>query len=312
MGSFSSGRSIIESSDGNYVSTGYYFGNPYDDTVLRKTSPDGTVLWSRILGDVNDDRGFSLSQTSDNGYIVTGWSRLDGINTGRDLLLIKTDSEGNEIWTRKFDRGDSLRDEGWSVKQTSDGGYIVLGDTHYTQDEVRKDLWLIRTDSEGNELWNRTYGGDGLNYGKTVIVTGDGGYQLFGYTTMGYNGVDMWLLKVDQNGDLIWSQMYGGTGDEYGTSMIVNDLNEIVMLGSHFFQVGGNYTHEIILKKTDDLGQEIWNRVINIENGIRGVSLSPTFDGGHFITGYVNSGTPFRRNLCIVKTDLNGYVIQSE
>jgi len=92
----------------------------------------------------------------------------------------------------------------------------------------------------------------------------------------------------------------------------VNDLNEIVMLGSHFFQVGGNYTHEIILKKTDDLGQEIWNRVINIENGIRGVSLSPTFDGGHFITGYVNSGTPFRRNLCIVKTDLNGYVIQSE
>ena len=136
------------------------------------------VEWRQTYGEIGSDSGRSVQQTSDGGYIVTGTTVSYG-NGYSDLWLIKTDSGGNEEWSQTY--GGSSDDSGYSVQQTTDGGYIVTGFT-YSFGNGDKDLWLIKTDSGGNEEWSQTYGGSSDDSGYSVQQTSDGGYIVTGTT----------------------------------------------------------------------------------------------------------------------------------
>ena len=167
--------------------------------------------WEQIFGGPYDDQGISVQQTSDGGYIITGYT-MDLVYFDEDLLLIKTDENGNEEWSQIY--GPDFFDEeisqvGYSVQQTTDGGYIVTG---LRKDVlVPPDVWLIKTDENGEEEWSQTFGGEGFDVGHSVQQTNDGGYVVTGFTeyfeldisgSIVNSNSDVYLIKTDSEGTL--------------------------------------------------------------------------------------------------------------
>ncbi|MFZ8835404.1 MAG: hypothetical protein ACO2O5_14605 [Candidatus Caldipriscus sp.] len=172
--------------------------NPMSATSFAKTY--GVALW---------ELAYSVQQTSDGGYIVAGRTYSFGAG-GWDILLIKTDANGNLIWAKTY--GGTYDDWASSVQQTSDGGYIVAG---YTESLGAGwyDIFLIKTDANGNRIWAKTYGGTSAEYANSVQQTSDGGYIVAGWT-YSFSAVVDWnifLIKTDANGNVQWAKTYGGT-----------------------------------------------------------------------------------------------------
>ena len=209
------GNSVTQTSDGGYIVIGNTdSGAGAKDVFLVKTGSNGDMLWSRTFGGSAADDGNSVVETSGGGYIIAGETGSFGAGS-YDVYLVKTDSSGNALWSRTF--GGSGADDAHSVRQTSDGGYIIAGDTG-SFGAGGSDVYLIKTDPDGIELWSKTFGGTGSDYGHSVGETSDGGYIVSGYTgSFGAGANDVYLVKTDPNGNELWSRAFGGTGTDSGS-----------------------------------------------------------------------------------------------
>jgi len=198
---FDSGNSIHQTADGGYIITGSTSNtvNPiYPDVVLLKINSNGEEEWSKSFGKMNyPDSGYSVQQTDDGGYIIAGVTMSYGEGLD-DIWLIKTDSWGTEQWNKTF--GGSHYDYGYSVQQTNDGGYIIVGKTNSYGTGTDEDILLIKTNSGGIEQWNKTFDGSNYESGNSVQQTNDGGYIIVGSTnSFGVGDYDIWLVKVNKN-----------------------------------------------------------------------------------------------------------------
>jgi len=195
------GHSVQQTNDGGYIISGitYSFGNGDGDDYLIKTDGNGDSLWTKTFGGTGRDKGSSVQQTNDGGYIITGSTESFG-NGEEDVYLIKTDGNGDSLWTKTF--GGTGRDKGSSVQQTSDGGYIITGSTE-SFGNGEEDVYLIKTDVNGDSLWTKTFGGSDEDEGHSVQQTSDGGYIISGRTYSFGNGEgDVYLIKTDSQGNV--------------------------------------------------------------------------------------------------------------
>lgn len=300
--------SVQQTQDGGYIIAGetYSFGPSWSSVYLIKTDFLGDTLWTKAIGGPQNNRAYSIQQTTDGGYIisgVTGWfSTVNG-----DLYLVKTDSLGDTLWTRSYDR--SSWDDGWSVQQTSDGGYIVAGNT-------RDDIFVVKTDSLGDSLWTKTYFGTSWENSYSIQQTSDGGYVIAGITySFGPPGGDVYLIKTNSSGDTLWTRNYGGFSNDGGRSVLQTADGGYVVAG-YSYSFGVDST-DVFLFKTDSLGNILWSRTYGGDNHDIGYSIQHTSDGGFIIVGETrsfSSGTGYA-DIYLIKTnpnvDLSGPILLS-
>lgn len=297
LGAFSS---IVE---GLTANTTYYIrayatnnkGTAYGNEISFKTNPLITPQFN-VLKVIDDKEICSLIKTSDGGYIGIG------ISFSEDYDIVKLDSEFNTVWNRIY--GGSEGDYVQSIIQTNDGGYLVIGGTKSNDGDVTTnhggyDIWICRLDTEGNLVWERSYGGsegEGVNKENSLMKTSDGGYIFIGYTesnngdiSLNHGGYDAWLVKINSIGDIEFEKTYGGSEDDYGRKIIETNMNYSISIqvGSSDgdFNASGNWVVQI-----DE------NKDIKWKTNLHGMS-----------SGFINTTTD--NEIIVLNTSANEFLI---
>ncbi len=286
------GRSVKQTHDGGYIIAGSTSGG-WGDVYLIKTNSSGDTLWTRTYGGALDDQGYSVQQTQDGGYIVAGYSNSFG-NFYCQIYLIKTNASGDTLWTNTF--GDSSGARGYTVQQTSDGGYIAAGSTGYGTG----DIYLIKTDASGDTLWTRTYGGTNWDQGNSVQQTPDSGFIIAGFTySFGPGWPNVYLIKTNASGDTLWTRAYGGTDYNVGNSIQQTSDGGYIVAGTTSSYGAGSFDFYLI--KTNASGDTLWTSTYGGRNQDWGYSVQQTQDGGYIVAGWNGY------DIYLVKTDTTGF-----
>jgi hypothetical protein len=254
------------------------------NVYLVKADASGNLEWTRNFGGNSNESGYSLQQTADGGYIIVGYTQSYGAGQA-DVYLIKTDVSGITQWTHTY--GGTSNDYGYSVQQTSDGGYVIAGQT-YSYGLGESDVWLIRTDALGNQLWTHYYGGLEPEIGRAVRQTADGGYIIAGSTkSYGAGAYDVFLVKTDDLGNQQWTQTFGGSNYDMGYSVqLTQDGGYIVAGDSASYGTG---ICDAYLIKTNASGNQEWSQTFGGSDSDYGRSCQQTSDDGYILAGYTNS-----------------------
>jgi hypothetical protein len=241
------------------------------------------IQWVKTFGEeYYNDYGNEIRKTSDGGFIMVGMTRSYGSDHYENGWLIKTNMDGDEEWNMTYGEPGALKtDYGHSVQQAIDGGYIFTGLTRSYNSE-NHEVWLVKTDTIGNEVWNKRYG---YGRGYSVNTTMDGGYVLTGDGTNG----SVLLLKTDKDGNEEWRNEYWGYPNEQGTGYSVYETSDGGLILTGFIYNNEPDPPSVILIKTDKYGAEEFNVFFGRDDALaRGYSVRQTFDDGYIIAGFIN------------------------
>jgi hypothetical protein len=294
---------LVRTADSGYALAGttYSFGVGNGDVWLVKTDAVGNELWNKTYGGTNTEEARALVQTVDGGYALAGYTVSFGAGSG-DFWLVKTDAVGNELWNKTY--GGASDDEACALMQTGDGGYAIAGWT-YSFGAGMGDYWLIKTDTLGNALWNKTYGGANDDWAYAMVQTGDGGYAIAGCAaSLGVGNGDFWLVKTDTLGNAMWNKTYGGTNTDEAYALVQTIDGGYALAGTTYsFGLGDG---DFWLVRTNSSGGELWNRTYGGIYDDEAHALVQTVDGGYAIAGWTYSFGAGMGDFWLVKTDALG------
>ncbi len=237
-------NSVVQTSDGGYIVAGFsesFDEGAWGDVYLLKLNSLGDTVWTRTYGGIDVDIAYAMAQTSDGGYILTGYTNSF---PGGDIYLLKIAPTGDTLWTRTY-----AGDVAYAIAQTSDGGYIIAGWIDY----LDYDVYIIKTTATGDTQWTKIYGGVDEEEAYSIAQTSDGGYILAGYTSSyGAGDDDVFVLKLDSSGDTLWTRTFGGTECDCAQSVAQTTNGGYIIAGyTESFGAGGT---DAFLVKTDSMG----------------------------------------------------------
>jgi len=345
-------QAIITTSDGGYAILG--FSNSLDGDIVGKTTavndywllkldPAGNLEWNKTYGGSKDDRGQSLAQTKDGGYILTGYAMSDdgdgSNNEGfHDNWILKLDAFGSIEWEKSF--GFSGHDHSYDIIQTQDGGFFFIGFLDITAaradgyDEKGQfltrhgvgEFWGTKIDAQGNIQWRKYFGGTNNDRAHAVVQSNDGGFVMAGFSesddfdisdTKG--SYDFWVVKITSTGDLAWERSFGGSGIEIAYDIAKTTDNGYVITGNTFSNdtdvSKNNGESDVWLIKLADNGNLLWEKTFGGTQFDAAQSVYTTLDGGFLIAGNSKSSdmdavsNMGENDLWLVKTDDNGTLI---
>jgi len=304
-----SANSVQPTADGGYVIAGYTesYGAGNGDAWLIKTDSLGDTLWTRAYGGVGWEDCSSVRQTADGGYVFVGTTESYG-SGGPDAWLVKIDSAGDTLWTRTC--GGTSLDEGYDVLQASDGGYVIAAFTA-SFGAGSGDGWLIRTDSLGDTLWTRTYGGSGAEHFYSATLTTGRGYVITGSTeSYGAGGPDVWLVRINGSGDTLWTRAFGGTATDEGWSVRqTGDGGYVIAASTESFGAGES---DVWLIRTDGSGDTLWTCTCG-DTGLDGpYAVLQTLDLGFIVAGTTTSTGAGSYDAWLIKIGPEGPVAVAE
>jgi hypothetical protein len=262
----------MQTSDGGYILGGYW-SNSTDTrelSMLIKTDENGDSLWSRIyVGDWSNCQ--AVRQTADGGYILACTIWLSGGSSNSDGLIIKTDANGDTLWTRQF--GGSTFDSFKDIRQTSDGGYIVAG----TYGSSNPRFWLVKVSANGDSLWSQTYSSYAEAACKSVVIDEDGGYVVAGNAFI-YDDSRPLVMKTNSEGQLLWNLL-----------VVPSEANcwcmDLVETWDHRYVVAGMHSGDQWLAKIDSDGDSLWSKSFTVAGYEGCYSVCQTTDGGFALAG---------------------------
>ena len=312
---------------------GIPFGGNADCYVVELDS-NGDVLWQDMYGGSAFDRAEDITETSDGGFILAGLSRSTNItgvtnNGGADFYVVKVDENGNAEWQDMY--GGDYTDLAWSIQQTSDGGYIVAGESYSEEIAGHNgecDAYIVKLDSSGTIEWQKMYGGSGTEVAESIIETSDGGYIVVGFSnsntipgTTWNGGMDIYIIKLDVNGDISWQGLYGGGGSDMAYACQETADGYIIAGWSNSMSITGvenNGDFDVYVLKIDLNGVLEWHDMYGGSNADAALGIAQT-DGGDFIVSGLSDSTDiFHVNsngsgdIYLIKLDSDGSIIWQE
>lgn len=262
----------------------------------------GQITFEKTFFVNGDNAANDVRQTSDGGYIICGSVNYASMSSG-DIILIKTDANGDTLWTRIY--GGNGAESGNSVIQTEDGGYIIAGSTN-SYGAGSTDAYLIKTNAMGNVLWSKTIGTASGDAAYGIIQTQDGGYVFSGYENSFLLNGQSHLVKTDAAGNVVWSKTYGVSNRTNFSFALQQTDDGGYMLGGYENQfLSNNYEYSLI--KTDGDGNMIWYKTIGDADLDRNFTLARSSDGGFVVAG--TNFTVSSSEINLVKVDGNGTLV---
>jgi hypothetical protein len=233
------------------------FGAGDYDVWVLKLDGQGNVQWQKTYGGTSGDWAHAIAPTSDGGYVVAGWTWSFGAGN-RDVWVLKLDGSGNVQWQKTY--GGSNEDAAFAIAPTSDGGYVVAGWTG-SFGAGSHDVWVLKLDGSGNVQWQKTYGGSNDDGATGIVPTSDGGYVVAGWTgSFGAGGDDVWVLKLDGQGNVQWQKTYGGSNDDGARAIAPTSDGGYVVAGwTWSFGTGAH---------------DVWVLKLEADGTVRGCSIS--------------------------------------
>ncbi len=247
-------------------------------------------LWEKNFGGSDGEYGKSVLEAVDGGLVVAGYTNSFG--NGYELYLLKTDSSGDLLWEKSFGKSSDVYR--FSVVETSDGG-LVVASTLSSHGQV----YLLKTDSSGNLLWEKNFGGSSSDSGYSIVETADGGLVVTGDTSSFGNNRQVYLLKTDSNGNLLWEKNFGGSDNDQGLSVIETSDGGLIVTGltNSFGDIS-----QVYLLKTDSNGDVLWEKNFGDFTTGCGLDVVEITGGALVLTGHT-SGIPL---VYMIWTDSEG------
>lgn len=289
-------KALIKTTDGGYALAGQIFSN-YDqflDVWIFKLDKNYNIIWNKTFGGSDNDRAYSLIQTTDGGYAVAGEKYSQMNNKGFDAWIIKLDSQGRMEWDITY--GGKKSDRAYSLIQTTDSGYAIIGETE-SQDTLYSDAWILKLNSQGKKLWERIFSKSNRNHFYSLLQANNNDYLVAGNAFS-----DAWILRLDSQGILLWQKNYGGNSyNDIANSLIRTADGNYALAG---FTVLEN--RDAWIFKFDSQGNKLWEKTFSGDDlGEFNVIISAS-DGGYVAAGWIASENLDNLDAWILKLDGRG------
>jgi hypothetical protein len=296
--------SMEKTSDQCYILAGETrsYGSEGDIYVL-KIDEMGNLIWEKNFGGTDYDYAESIIETSDRGYAIVGMTNSFGA-IEEDIYLLKLDVDGNLIWEKRF--GGKGYDEAFSIKETSDGGYIICGGTNPSPEEDF-DIYLLRLNRDGEMIWEKTIGGDDEEMGRVVLLTSDGGFLVLAYKGSEEDR-DIYLLKLNKDGNILWEKILDIDISVFPISM--NKISDGGYIFSGYTGIADAYSAYVA--KLDEEGNLIWDKTLGGSGWDVAIGVKETTDRCYIVVGRTNAPESEGTDVWILKLDVDGNLIKEK
>lgn len=305
------GLDIIQTQEGGYAILGYSKstdGNVTEnmganDFWICKLDSSGNITWQKSYGFLGADIGYALTETNDNGYLITGvldvsasggQGNSKSLNTqhaGGDYWAIKLNTNGDKEWSKFF--GGTFTDTPYDVVQTQDNGYLIVGSSDSDDVDIKGnqgtyDFWVVKISESGNLLWEKSFGGSQIDEAWGVLASNDGNFIIVGDTrsndkdvTNNNGAADAFVIKITPNGDLIWRKSFGGTSFDTARSISKSNDGGFLISGSSRSSDGdvlkNNGQNDAWVFKINNIGDLEWQKTMggtNVDLAFDAISLN--------------------------------------
>ncbi len=306
-------NSVQQTSDMGYIVAGATNseGAGGNDFWVSKLNPDGTIGWQNTYGGLSDDWANYVQQTRDGGYIVTGVTMSSGAGN-EDAWVLKLHSDGTVDWQKTY--GGTSGDIAISIHETADGDYMVNATTQ-SSGAGNWDFWVLKLNSVGTVVWQKTYGGVGYDVSQGFDLTSDGGFIVSGITGSSFSAVDFdaWILKLNSDGTVAWQKTYGGANRDRANSIQQTSDGGYIVSGGKDGDVDFTVGEAWILKlKTDNEpggpGQIDWQKTYGSASIDQARSILQSSDGGYIVSGITGSFGAGNLDLWLLKLNSDATV----
>lgn len=319
------GQSLAETNDGGYILTGYSMSSDGDatnnegfhDNWILKLDVKGDMEWQSSYGFSGHDHSYDILEAAQGGYFFTGFlditsARVDG-NTEKGNSLTshgvgefwgtKIDEEGSVQWRGYF--GGTNNDRAHGVVQTNDGGFVMAGFTESDDYDISNtngsyDFWVVKVDSFGNLIWEQSFGGEGIEVSYDIAKTADNGFVVVGNTFsangdifLNHGESDMWMIKLDEKGTMIWEQTYGGSQFDLAQAVVQSKDGGFLITGNTKSDdqdsAINNGENDIWVVKTNEFGTLVWEKSFGGSGLDFGFDLLENKDGSILVVGESSS-----------------------